>query len=402
MRVIFLNRFYWPDEPATAQLLTDLAGALAARGREITIITSRPAAHPGPGVEMRAGVRIVRVGGTRCGRRHLAGRVLDFATFLFAACWRLAGIAQRGDMVVAMTDPPLLGVAAWPIAWLKGARCLHWVQDIYPEIAQALSGNPFIRAAGGAVRPLRNFAWKHSAGCVALGRDMAAFIARTGVAAGKISVIPNWAPAGLEPQSGAAARALRAAWNLQGRFVVAYSGNLGRVHDLDPVLAVAEALRGEPRLAFVFIGSGAQRRALEQSAAARKLTNVCFQPAQPRGRLAETLALGDVHLVTLHAGCEALVFPSKLYGIAAVGRPVLFIGPRHCELARLVVGRGFGLAFARDEIPAMAEALRHLAADPSRCAALGDAAVKFSHAEGLLDHAAGLWADLLAREAACR
>jgi colanic acid biosynthesis glycosyl transferase WcaI len=401
VRVIFLNRFYWPDEPATAQLLTDLAGALTARGHAVTVIAGRPADRTVPSAETRAGVGILRVRGTHWGRNHLAGRAVDFITFLLAACWRLAWTAQRGDVVVAMTDPPLLGVIAWPVARLKGARCLHWVQDIYPEIAMALSTNPLIQGMGALLRPFRNFVWRHSSGCVALGDDMAAFIARAGVPAGKITVIPNWAPAGLEQQPPEAADTLRKAWKLQDRFVVAYSGNLGRVHDLSPVLAVASTLRDEPGISFVFIGGGAQRAALERFVTAQRLTNVRFQPAQPRDRLAVTLALGDVHLVTLHAGCEALVFPSKLYGIAAVGRPMLAIGPRNCELARLVTRRGLGFAFARDEIPAMADTLRQLAADPARCASLGAAAAEFSRTEGRLAHGAAAWADLLNREAAC-
>ncbi len=402
MRIIFINRFYWPDEPATAQLLTDLAEALAARGHDVTVITSRPAGHSGSGAETHAGVRVFRVRSSHRGPHQLVGRAVDFITFLFGACWRLLWTAHQGDLVVAMTDPPSLGVAVWPVAWVKRARCLHWVQDIYPEVALVLAPGPLIRALGAVVRPGRNFAWKHSAGCVVLGRDMADFIAQTGVSLQKITVIPNWAPAGLEPQPRAAADQLRAAWNLQGRFVVAYSGNLGRVHDLHPVLAVAKALHDEPRIVFVFIGGGAQRAALENAVAAGRLTNVRFHAAQPRAELAATLALGDVHLVTLRAGCEALVFPSKLYGIAAVGRPVLFIGPRDCELSRLIAGRGFGFAFPRDETAAIADRLRQLAVNPGLCAELGGAAAEFSRVAGRLDHAVALWSERLSREAACR
>jgi colanic acid biosynthesis glycosyl transferase WcaI len=401
VRIIFLNRFYWPDEPATAQLLADLAKALAASGHEITVISSQPLGSNRPAVETEAGVRILRVAGTHCGRRHLTGRAVDFATFLVAASWRLARTARRGDTLVAMTDPPMLGVAAWFIARLKGARCFQWVQDIYPEVAMTLSPGPLIGLLGAILRPLRNFTWRRSAGCVALGQDMADFIARAGVAKNKISIIANWAPAGLEVLTADGAHALRRTWGLQEKFVVAYSGNLGRVHDLDPVLALAAALRDEPGIAFVFIGGGAQRASLERNAIAQGLANVQFRPAQPRRHLAETLAIGDVHLVTLHPACAALVFPSKLYGIAAVGRHVLFIGPRDCELARLVTGQKLGAAFARDDISAMASAVRQLARDPARVTAAGQSAADFSRREGRLSHAATKWTELLVREPAC-
>jgi colanic acid biosynthesis glycosyl transferase WcaI len=401
VRLVFINRFYWPDEPATAQLLTDLATALAARGHAVTIITSQPSAMDVPRAEIRDGVRIWRVRGTRWGRHSLAGRAVDFATFLAGALWRVLRTIRKGDTVVAMTDPPLLGVAVWPVAGLRGVRCLHWVQDIFPEIGLALSPNLLARAVCGGLRPWRNLAWRHSAGCVAVGQDMAGFIAQAGIPADQITTISNWAPAGLEPQPPGAAAELRQAWGLEGRFLVVYSGNLGRVHDLTPVLELAFTLRTETRMAFLFIGDGAQRAALEQAARARGLTNVHFHPAQPRARLAQTLALGDVHLVTLRAGCEALVFPSKLYGIAAVGRPVLFIGPRDCEVARIVGQCGFGQAFTRDEPTAMAHALQGLAANPVRCAALGTRAVEFSRAAGRLDQAVAAWEERLTREAAC-
>jgi len=181
----------------------------------------------------------------------------------------------------------------------------------------------------------------------------------------------------------------------------AYSGNLGRVHDLEPVLAIADALRTEPRFVFVFVGGGAQRQALEDVAVSRGLTNVQFRPAQPRARLAESLALGDAHLVTLLPGCERYVFPSKLYGIAAVGRPVVFIGPRDCELARLVTGRDLGVAHERSQTTAIASSLRALADDPTRRARHAAAAQKFSAESGGADAAAARWDALFLPVRAC-
>ena len=390
MRAIFINRFYWPDEPATAQLLTDLAEALAARQLAVVVITSHPASPAVPAEETRRGVRILRVRGSRwAGRLGLVGKAADYGSFYVAALWRLALTAQRGDLVVAMTDPPLLGVGAWAIAGLRRTRLVHWAQDIYPELAIELAGQRWLRV----LRPLRNLAWRRADRCVTLGADMAAVFAEAGVSGDKLSVAPNWAPAGLTPQPARSADALRTAWGLTDKFVVAYSGNLGRVHDLTPVLAVAEALREEPRIAFVFIGAGAQRGALQADASRRGLSNIQFRPAQPRTHLAAALALGDVHLVTLLPGCARYVFPSKLAGVAAVGRPVVFIGPRDSEIARLVTApqRAFGYAFDRADTAAIAAALRTLAHDPAACTRLGSAAAGFAAGTGTAASAAARW-----------
>jgi len=386
MALIFLNRFYWPDEPATAQLLADLAEALAAAGGQVVVITSHNRRPGIPREEVRRGVTIYRIRGTRIGAKSLAGRAVDFATFALGALARLARTAGPADTVVAMTDPPLLAIAAAALARGRGARVVHWVQDVYPEVAVALTGRTWPEL----FRPLRDRAWRRADACVAPGEDMAGLIAGRGVK--KVVIIPNWAPAGLAP---AAAGILRETWGLQGKFVAIYSGNLGRVHDLMPLLDAAAALRDAPDIAVVFVGEGAQRPALEAAARKRGLGHVHFFPPQPRERLAETLSLGDVHFVTLRPGCEPCVFPSKLYGIAAVGRPVLFVGSRDCALARLVEGRQLGLAFSREEMPRLAAEIRALRDDPGRRRALGEAAAKFHREAGGIERAVAAWQKIL-------
>jgi colanic acid biosynthesis glycosyl transferase WcaI len=388
-RLIFINRFYWPDEPATAQLLTDLAEALAATGEPVTVITSHNGRAEIPGDELRRGVRILRVHGTRWGQKNLAGRALDFMAFSLGALARLARVARRDDTVVLMTDPPLLAIFATALARWRGARVVHWVQDIYPELAMALTGAKWLRI----FRPLRDRAWRRAGACVVPGDDMAAYLARHGVE--KIAMIPNWAPAGLAPMPPGAADALRDAWGLRGKFIAAYSGNLGRVHDLMPLLDAAAALQAEAEIVFVFIGDGAQRDTLEASAQRRGLNNIRFFPAQPRTQLAETLALGDVHFVTLRPGCEPLVFPSKLHGIAAIGRPVLFVGPRDCALARLITGRGMGTVFTREETTLLAKAIGSLHIDAARRRAWSEAAEKFDREAGGVERAVADWRKVL-------
>lgn len=373
MRVIFVNRFYWPEIPATGQLLTDLAEGLAADGLAVTVITSA-ADHLTPRRESRSGVDIIRVGGTRWARTGTLGKAVDFGTFYLGALWHLLRAARPGTVVVPMTDPPLLGLGAWLAARGRRARLIHWIQDIYPEIAIALFGHRWLRL----LRPLRNLAWRRADHGVTLGTDMAQALHAAGVAPDRISIAANWGPREIVPLARTAPLALRRDWNLTGKFVVAYSGNLGRVHDLQPVVALADALRDSPEIALILIGDGAQRRDLESAARAKGLGNLAFHPPQPRDRLSESLAVGDLHLVTLLPGCEHFVFPSKLYGIAAAGRPILFIGPTGCEVARCVIDNRLGCVAARDDIAGLAAAVRRLAADPQAWADHAAAATTFA------------------------
>jgi colanic acid biosynthesis glycosyl transferase WcaI len=371
MNIIFVNRFYHPETPATGQLLADLAEGLAARGHAVTVITAR---HRDSAVqeEILAGVRILRVSRTCAGGPP--AKAVSFLRFHLAAFSAVRRVARAGSMLVVMTDPPLLGISAGLAAASRGACCIHWVQDVYPEIVTRLTRHRW----AGLLQPLRNTAWRRAGCCVTLGEDMAALLLRNGVDRRRVVIQPNWAPAGLEPLPRDTDSPLRREWGLAGRFVVAYSGNLGRVHDLDPLLDLATLLRDAPEISFLFVGSGAGERGMRADATSRGLRNVSFLPPQPRERLAASLAVADLHAVTLRPGCEDLVFPSKLYGATAAGRPVLFIGPAGCEVARTVADGDLGLTATRTTLAEAARGIRQLAADPGRWRRHAEAARDFS------------------------
>lgn len=381
MRVHFINRFYWPAEIATAQLLTDLAEALAARGWTVSVTTGHP--HPGlPRQELREGVEILRLGRPMSATQNLARRALDFTLFhllVLPSLWRRT---KRNDVIVALTDPPLIGVTAAIVAGLRGARLVHWVHDIYPEVVAAVHGGPTSKFATALLRVPRNAAWHRAAACVTLGRDMANQVRQAGVASDRTHTIPNWAPRGLRPPGPAEVDALRSAWDLRGRFVIGYSGNFGRVHDLGHILEVAARLRDDPAFVFLFVGGGAGFAMLKRGVEARGLLNVRFLPPRPRPELAASLGLPDVHLISLRAGCERLVFPSKLYGIAAAGRPVLLLATPDCEIARIVRDENLGLVCRPDAVDDIVGALRTLAADESLRRRCADAATRFDRAAG--------------------
>lgn len=389
MRFVFINRFYWPDEPATAQLLADLAEALVVSGHSISVVASHSCGKE-PTSELHRGVAIFRVRGTRLKRFGLFGKLADFVTFYIGSlCVVIAKVRSR-DIVVSLTDPPLLGIGAWIAARLRGAKLVHWVQDIYPEIAITLTGQRWLQI----LAPLRNLAWRRAEACVVPGTDMARVLEKAGVKTARVALVPNWAPAGLVAPSSAAVDGLRDRWDLAGKFIVLYSGNLGRVHDLMPMLDLAEQLRVHPHIVFLFIGVGAQLLTLKTAAESRGLTNVRFHPPQPRADLAVSLSLGDLHLVTVLPGCESLVFPSKLYGIAAVGRPVLFMGPKECEIAAVIENHRFGRTFSREQIAPMTQAILGLSIAPAECAEMGRAATAFSVVSGGAVDAARRWAAL--------
>jgi colanic acid biosynthesis glycosyl transferase WcaI len=373
-RVLLVNRYFFPDHSATSQLATDLAVDLAARGCKVMAITSRqrydePSARlVHEQVHARVGIR--RVGTTRFGRQNLVGRALDYLSFYLGAAFALWREARRDTVVVAMTDPPMLGVPALVVGRLRGARCLNWLQDVFPEVAERLNLlNP--RALASSLRGLRNWSLRHTDATVVIGNHMAARVAL--FCASPPVVIPNWAleecaeaNATSASSDAVATHPLRATWGLGDAFIVGYSGNMGRAHRLDVLIDAAWALRSQPALRFLLVGDGAQRAALEARVQSLTLQNVMFQPYQPRARLRESLTLPDIHVVTLDERLEGLIVPSKFVGVLALGRPVLWIGAADGELGSLVREFGCGVIVPPGDAAELARVLRELSDDHAR------------------------------------
>jgi glycosyltransferase involved in cell wall biosynthesis len=367
-KIVFVNRYYDPDLSATSQMLTDLARGLAARGFDVHAVCSRQLYDdPAPQMiayEVLAGVHVHRVATTRLGRSRLLGRALDYASFYVACAGKLLKLLRRGDVLVAKTDPPLLSILAAPIAKATRTALINWQQDVFPEVASHLGANPLPGWVDKALRRVRDASLRAATMNVSIGNRMSEYLAKRGIPDSKLCVIENWADGGAIQPKPTSASALRSRMNLLDHFIVCYSGNLGRAHEFDTLLGAAEALKGDPTFVFLIIGSGAKMAALKQGVATRALENFRFLPYQPRDALEDSLAAADVHLVSLLPALEGLVVPSKLYGILAAGRAVVFIGDSDGEVGRVVERARCGKQVTVGDSNALADVLRSLKAKP--------------------------------------
>ena len=410
MRVVFLNRYFYPDHAPTSVLLSDLAFALSKRGVSVTVITSR-LRYDGSSRQLASRERIQdvdvhRVWTSRYGRAGLFGRSLDYASFYFAAAFRLWWAAGRWDIIIAKTDPPLLSLMAAGIARLRGARLVNWLQDIFPEVAMALRlGGSVGRLGFGLIRPLRNWSLNSATTNVVVGASMAKHLEKEKIPTEKIRLIRNWADGTLISPIGAAENQIRNSWQLKDRFVVGYAGNFGRAHDLGTIVSAMTLLHEQAlkaaeddivrRISFAFVGGGAQFPILEREIVQRHLANVQIHPYQPQERLSETLGVADVHLVSLNPEVEGFIVPSKFYGIAAAGRPVLFIGAAEGEIARLIDQAVCGFNVATGDGQALKDRILQLAKDPELRAAMGARARSAFEQHWEKSRAIGEWAELL-------
>ncbi len=399
-RLIFINRFFSPDHSATSQILSDLAFHLASTGREVHVVTSRQL-YDTPQASLAVyqtinGVQVHRACSTRFGRNALLGRSIDYLSFYRSVSRELSELARPGDLLVAETDPPLVSIVAAAAAHRKGAGLINWLQDLYPELAAAL-GVPFIRGpTANHLTQLRNRSLRAAEANVVVGRLMAQKVGVVENRPGRIHVIPNWCDDFQIRPLAREENPLRQAWDLEGKFVFGYSGNLGRVHEFDTVLATAERLRKEERIVFLMIGGGKRFDELRDAVGARDLgRSFRFMPYQDRETLRYSLGVPDVHWLSLDPKLEGLIVPSKFYGIAAAGRPIVVIGAKDGELAQLVREHDCGIAVETGDVDTLHDALLRLRAAPETVAAMGVRARNMLEAHFTRRRALARWDELL-------
>src|SRR5262245_20109936 len=146
---------------------------------------------------------------------------------------------------------------------------------------------------------------------------------------------------------------------------------MGRAHEFETILQIASVMRNEARFLCLFIGDGAKRTWIEREIRLRRLKNVVFKPYQMRDMLAQSLSVADIHVISLQPALEGLIVPSKFYGVAAAGRPVLYFGDPNGEIGSIIRSADCGFCIGVGEAGPAAEFLRALSSNPARAEQLG-------------------------------
>ena len=375
MKLILLNRFFYPDHSATSQILSDLAFFLSKQKHEVTVITSRlrydDLQDHLPPFEKIHGVTVYRVWTSRFGRHFLPGRAIDYFTFYLSAAWCLFRVADKNSIVIAKTDPPLISVVAGFIVGVRKTSFVNWLQDLFPEVAIALNVRGFGGLLGKWLVKIRNSSLNHADMNIVIGERMRERLISEGVETSKIQVIHNWADGTAIKPITNENNSLREEWGLEGKFVIGYSGNLGRAHEFKTIIDAAEKLKEEGDIVFLLIGGGAQVELVKEEARKQNLNNLIFKPYQPREMLNQSLGLPDVHLVVLRPEMEGLIVPSKFYGIAAAGKPTLFIGDTQGEIAEILRSSEAGMSVGSGDGETLATNIRELKNEPDKVNFLG-------------------------------
>jgi colanic acid biosynthesis glycosyl transferase WcaI len=391
VKLLVICPHYAPDTAPTGEVMTSIGTELAARGHELHVVTSLPWYQHHriePGWEGRVVRhedtdvgRITRVHPFPTDKRNIPARAAAFAGFTVLAGaaglrgWR----GHRPDAVLAMSPPLTLGAAGWLAARRWRVPFVFNIQDVFPDVAVELGAitNPRVIALASW---LERWTYRHSDAVTVLSDDLRDNLVtkiRGTVpdAMDRVRVIPNFVDTARIAPADPGAGGYRREFGLEGRTVVMYAGNVGLSQALDLVLDTARKLADRSDVVFVINGGGSARAQLEDRAAG--LGNVRFVDFQPKERLAEVLAAGDIHVVPLKRGLARSSVPSKTYSILAAGRPVVASVDEGTEVARVVERAGAGLAVPPDDPDAFTAAVVALLDDPAGRRAMGAAGRAF-------------------------
>ena len=314
-------------------------------------------------------MHIVRAAGSTLDPTQFVGRATNYVTYFASAM--LKGVRTRTpDVVVALTDPPIIGLAALAAARRAQVPFVFLCEDVFPEVATLLE-DFHSATVNDALTQVNRFLVRKATRIVALGDTMKRrLVDGKGADPSKVAVIHNWADCSAVapgPRDNPFARR----HGLVDKFVVLHAGNIGLSQDLEIVLHAADQLRDRSDIVFIFVGEGAKKKDLQVLAEHRDLRNVTFLPFQPRDAMDQSYATADVALISLKHGLSGVIVPSKVYNVLASGRPCIAAVEDDCEVADIVRGHDCGHVVAPGDAAALCARILELAQDRGKAARLG-------------------------------
>jgi colanic acid biosynthesis glycosyl transferase WcaI len=348
MRIVLLNQFFWPDAVATAQLLSDVAEVLAEEN-DVTVLCSGKSKRCLNGDSTFGHkITVVRAKGLTFSHRRIS-RIVSYLSYLAGTIWHGVRL-PAADIYLTLTTPPFLSAIGSGLAFFQGAHHIIWEMDVYPDIAIDIG---YLKRGGIAERlvsAILDWPRRRASAIIVLGADMRDRLTARGISEEKIHIAENWADG----------EEIRPLGLTEGPLVITYSGNFGLAHEFDTIWGVIERLGDNPSFRFVFAGDGPRRSQLQIACRKRDIRNVHFRPYCKRTDLGKSLGEGHLGLVTQLSGTIGSIVPSKVYGIMAAGRPILYIGPQGSTPSQYICRYDCGWQIVPGDVDHLQDLLLHL------------------------------------------
>jgi glycosyltransferase involved in cell wall biosynthesis len=409
--LVIVSQPFYPEPVATAQVLTELAEELTAKGLTVNAIAAQPTMVPGgarvPRLIEHKGITILRTWSTRLRKTSALGKLINLTTFFCSACLAML-IKHRRSQLLIVTNPPYLPLLGWLCHAIRRQRFGVVLHDILPEQAELIG---FIRPNGLLARGWRKFNalwYRRAAYVIALSPEMAEGAlknanllgsAQEAQARARTKVIHIWCDDRLIVPRSKSQSIEAVRLGVLDRFVVQYSGNHGRFHDIETLLRLAQSFSPGEGFTFQFIGEGQKKKSVDSCLRSKGASHIYSSSYVPKELLPDSLAMADLGVVAQLPGQERVCYPSKLLGIMAAGRPTLAICPLSCDMARMIRDQQIGFVVANEDIVGARRVLLEAKANPELLRAMGENAVRYLRDHLTLSQAAQAYFELISGKA---
>jgi glycosyltransferase involved in cell wall biosynthesis len=335
--ILIFSQTFVPDPAGVGQYMADVAVELARRGHRVLVYAANRG-YENPSIkyaprENLHGVKIRRLPFSSFGKKNLLIRAFGTFTFMLQ-CIFIALTTRNLGGIFFSTSPPLIGAAASLARIMRGVPIAYWAMDLNPDQLIAMGKIGARSLVARTLETVNRIILKNSSLAVALDRFMADRLRQRGVTDDQLLVMPPW-PHEDHIHANGAVNPFRTAHNLGGKFVIMYSGNHSPANPLDTLLGAVIRLKDDPTLMFLFIGGGLGKKQIEATIREHNLTNALSLPYQPFEKIGESLSAADAHVVALGDNMVGIIHPCKIYGAMAVGKPILYLGPRPSHISDL-------------------------------------------------------------------
>jgi len=373
--ILFISELYYPEETSTGFFVTGIAEGLAQQeGLRVSALCAQPTYSrkgvSAPKRESRNGVSIHRLAAPSGDKNRMLDRIWSALILTLRFCFAMLSDIKRGDIVVVLTNPPTLPLLAGWICRIKGATAVLLVHDVYPDVLiptgftteRSLLYRMFERVQRHMLRRMRHV--------VVLGRDMREQLRAKLPEAeqDKFTIIPNWGDGDAVHPGLRSSNALRSRLGLESKFVVQFSGNLGRTHGLDDLVALARSFKKDVSIHFLIFGWGAGRDWLDQTIRKENMLNMTLLDPCDKSELGTYLTACDLFLLPFKKGMEGISVPSRLYNVMAAGSPILAVCSPESELALVVEEESMGWVVEPGDIESMKRVVLEASNHPDRLA----------------------------------
>jgi len=384
-RLWVVSELYYPEQTSTGYFLTHIAEGLG-QTMPVSVVCGQPTYSEhgmrAPAQEERNGVRIHRVRATHFGKDRLVLRAINILTLTLSVTWFALTHFRRGDRLLVVTNPPTLPPLVGLIARWKRMDAHLLVHDVYPEV---LAATGFLSLDSAGYRILKRFfsaTYRLYQSVIVLGRDMADVVREKVGPGQRITIIPNWGDVDeVRPIARQDNPFLRAN-GIDAPCIIQFSGNIGRTHDVETVLAAAKRLRDRADILFVFAGYGGKTGVIAEAIAAGELPNVRLLPRQPRELLGPMLASATATIISFVDAMRGLSVPSRMYNVLSAGTPIIAIAEADSELALVVAEERAGWVLAPGDVDGLVGLIEHLA----KTEGAADAAVRGANGRTAVVH----------------